>query len=90
MDGMPWQMKAVALIGVPSAIAVYLVWAMVSTVVSSVDITQRMMSEHVASTSILSSDQTALRRQNEEIIRVLRTSCVNAAKDNTGREQCLR
>ena len=99
--GMPWQVKALGIFGAPTLIACYLVWLLGNTMLASVVSTQRLVVEHVgqqtAQTQAMASQAQAqatmlgsLERQNDEVIRILRTACVNDAKDNGSRERCLR
>lgn len=89
-DGMPWQVKALGFIGVPSAIALYLVYSLVSGITPAVLSMQSTMSTLVISMNNIALDHAAAKQQNEQILRVLRASCVNSATDNEARERCLR
>jgi hypothetical protein len=89
-EGMPWQVKALGIVGVPAAIAIYLVWALVSQIAPAILSMNSLLSAHVAQMTTLMGEQTQIKNQNEAIIRILKTSCVNAAKDMVERERCLR
>lgn len=89
-DGIPWQVKAVALLGTTSVIALYLVYVLASEVraQNAAILTGQhelsvLLREHISS----NQQQTD---QGAAILRVLRTNCVNQAKDNDARERCLR
>lgn len=89
-DNLPAQAKAIVTIGVPSVIAMYLVYILAGNVaagqresLSAQKETQQLLREHIAMNATTSDQSTA-------ILRVLRTNCVNQAKDNDARERCLR
>lgn len=90
VDGMPWQVKAVGIIGVPSAIAIYLVYSMVQGVVPAIANVQTTTNSLVLAMGELTKDHAAVRMQNESMIRILQATCVNAAKTNEERERCFR
>lgn len=89
-DGMPWQIKAVGLIGVPSAIACYLIWALVSGVVPAMLSMQQTMGTLVGTISSITTEHAAQKVQNERIIQILQATCVNAAQTTIDRERCIR
>lgn len=89
-DGVPWQVKAAVMLGVPSVIALYLVYALVSGIVPAILSMQTTMSNLVAAQGTIAADHQAAKQQNEQILRVLRAGCVNAAMDNQQRERCLQ
>ena len=89
-NGMPWQVKAVGLIGVPSVIAIYLVWALVA----DVRINQQSSKENLALHAIQTN---SVSEQNKELLQVLKrlqTSvdrlCANTAKNYNERNECFR
>lgn len=95
-NGMPWWVKAIGVVGVPSALAIYLVYTLVSwgnVVVAQANTgkeLQAMLTQHVAAMAQMATDQASVKEQNVVIIRVLRSSCVNSAKSNEERDRCLR
>lgn len=88
-DGLPWQIKAIGIIGVPSAIALFLVYSMVSGIVPAMLSMQTTMSNIVTAVGNIASDHVQQKAQNEQILKVLRANCVNNAKDAIERERCL-
>lgn len=89
-DSLPAQAKAIVTVGVPSVIAMYLVYVLAGNVaagqkesLAAQKDTQNLLREHMSSMAQQTTDQAA-------ILRVLRTNCVNQAKDNDARERCLR
>lgn len=90
IDGMPWQVKAIGIIGVPSAIAIYLVFSIVQGVVPAIANVQTTTNSLVIAMNEMTKDHTAVRIQNENMFRVLQATCVNAAKTNEERERCFR
>ena len=89
-DGLPIWAKVIGLIGVPSAIAVYLVWALVSEIAPGLVKVNNLLADHIFQMSSFISGQQELKNQNESILRVLRTSCANQSKSDRDRENCLR
>lgn len=80
-NGLPWQVKAIGFIGIPSTIALYLTYVMAGTMTKNTADVKDLLSEHHMVTRTLI-------QQNETIIRVMRTGCVNAAKTYDERARC--
>lgn len=85
----PWW-KLTTQIGVPAAIAVFLVWTV------TMDIKSEVKASNVALRALaaegVSTKETMIRfeRQQDTIVALLRTQCVNAAKSTYERNDCLR
>lgn len=80
-SGGPWWMRAIYQVGVPSAIAIYLVYNLTSTMPTKAEVLalNDQLKTHVSSTITDLS----------EIKRVLTVTCVNAAGSDEKRRQCL-
>jgi hypothetical protein len=89
-DGIPWQIRAIVLMGVPSAIACYLVWVLASNISPSLSAQGQTLNQLVLSVSNMRDEHSQMRAVNEAMLRVLQASCVNNAKDSIERERCLR
>lgn len=90
LDGMPWWVKAIGLVGVPSAIALYLIWALVNAVIPTVVQMQQMLSDHMKAQERMREEQSLTNTRTDTIIKVLRITCINQAKDDVSRERCLQ
>lgn len=89
-DGLPWQLKAVGVIGVPSAIAIYLVYSLINGIIPALVNGNALLSSHMSQMGLFVADQTTIKMQNEDILKVLRISCTNQAKTDSDRDRCLR
>lgn len=87
-EAMPWQIKAVGLVGVPSAIAIYLVYTLASGIVPAMQEMSRTQNSILIAMTTLSMDHATSRSQNDSILRVLRTTCSNNAQTMDARERC--
>ncbi len=88
-DGMPWWVKAIGFVGVPAAIAMYLIWALVQNVVPAMFEMQKTMTTMASSIASVSADHAASKVQNDDILKVLRGTCLNQAKTYDDRMRCL-
>jgi hypothetical protein len=90
---MPWWIKAITFFGVPSTIALYLVYLLASTIASSVQTNAIALIEHNSTAVILSNEirttQIESKITNERMMRVLRTICINGAANQGERTRCL-
>jgi hypothetical protein len=89
IDGMPWWVKAIGFVGVPSAIAMYLIYALVANVVPAMFDMQRAMNNLAVSVGNISTEHAESKRQTEEMLKVLRGSCLNQAKTYEEKSRCL-
>src|SRR5690349_1661412 len=89
-DDMPWQIKAAFLFGAPTVFAAYLIWALVSGIVPAMLAMQTSMNDLSRAVASLAADHAVAKMANEDILSVLRASCVNDAKTTDARERCLR
>lgn len=74
--------KLISVVGVPSVIALYLVWQFTSSMEADLKDLNKAMPLHVQATERLNST-------NERILGVLQSICVNSAKNNGEREKCF-
>ena len=89
IDGMPWWVKAIGFVGVPSAIAMYLIYALVANVVPAMFEMQKTMNTLAVQIGTVSTEHQESKRQNEEIIKVLRGTCLNQSKTYEEKSRCL-
>ena len=85
-NGMPWWVKAAGVVGVPSLIAVFLVYALASGHQATTDDIAKDVKAHAEASELHTSDSKAALDRIERIFRVM---CVNAAADSMQRERCL-
>ena len=90
---LPQWARIVALVGVPSAIALYLVWAVVSLYTSRQDLMLDLIrsQDQVSAIHVMTASEhyTETNRRQEELQRYLRMICVNTAPSSTDRQNCL-
>lgn len=86
-SGMPWQVRAVGFFGVPSAIAIFLVWNMTGTQAQDIRAAREQLANH-AQVSASANLETAKRLEHVE--RVLTAICANAAKNLGDRASCFQ
>lgn len=89
-DGIPWWVRAVIYMGVPAAIACYLVYILAQTVSASQFQMQSTLNTLVLSVSAMQSEHGQIKMVNESMLRVLQASCVNSATSEEKRANCLR
>lgn len=87
-EQMPWQVKAIGLVGVPSAIAIYLVYTLASGIVPAMQEMSRMQTSLLLTMNQFAMDHSTTKVQNESVLRVLRTTCANNAQTMDARERC--
>lgn len=81
--------KAVAAVGVPAVIALYLVWTLANFVVTSERTMLAQMNEISRVVEMIQADRAADRVQVESLKRVIRVLCVNSSETRKDREACL-
>ena len=96
-DGMPWQVKAVLMLGVPSVIALFLVWIFAFKLVVHVEALPRIEAKVDASIEAireltqaikLSADET--HKHGERMERLIQIGCVRDSRTERDRVECLR
>ncbi len=88
-DSVPWWVKAAFYFGAPTVFAGYLIYSLVNSIVPSMLAMQNTMSGLVVAVGAISQDHVAAKAQNDQVLRVLRASCVNAAQTSADRERCF-
>lgn len=88
-DAVPWWVKAAFYFGAPTVFAGYLIYSLVNGIVPTLLAMQNTMSNLVVAVNTISQEHVAAKQQNDQILRVLRASCVNAASTLTDRERCF-
>jgi len=93
MNGMPWWVKAIVIVGVPSAISLGLVWSDRAHLSATVEANRSTLTEMRVTAaehdrSMLQHFQ-VLAAQAAETNRILLAGCVNDAKTETARNRCL-
>lgn len=93
LSGLPWWAKFIVLVGVPSVIALGLVYSNQANLARNVEQNGVMLREvqtderaHDARVLLRFED---LGRKTDETIRILTASCVNEAKTVEARERCV-
>lgn len=82
----PIWVKAITFFGVPSSIAMYLVYMMAGTHATDVKTTNELLNAHIKLSTAIEQRQ---EQQAETLRRVLIALCVNSAKDESQRSRCV-
>jgi hypothetical protein len=89
-NGMPWQIKAIGLVGVPSVIAIYLTYALVADFrVSQLSINNNLNAHSFQAQQLIEQNRKieglmdAIKNLNQRI-------CVNTSRVQTERNECFR
>lgn len=89
---LPPIVKLILQVGVPSAIAVYLVWLLASRLDANVLSMREMLEQHqqitVQTLQIIQSSKEAEQQERQQMIDILRQQCINAANDGPARRAC--
>ena len=88
-NGSPWWVRAIYQIGVPSAIALYLVWTITATLnthVRDLQDTNSLLKIHIETTQVIERTHQESERSMQ---RILRAICVNGARTAPDRAGCL-
>lgn len=92
LNGMPWQVRAILLLGVPSVIALAAVWWGAGVIGVTVADTQRLLLELQQHEQLhdqnVRTNFIGIQRQTETQIRLLRSICASVAKSDVARERC--
>ena len=81
--------KLILQVGVPAAIACFLVWVISTQVVAEVRQTRTLLESHTAATSALVGSFDRQERLLEVIRDISRQACVNQAKTSSGAQSCF-
>lgn len=85
-DNSPWYISAILRVGVPSAIALFLIWFLTSEVKSDISVIKEAVKIH-AEAAIHSAE--GIREQNERLTYILQRICINGARTTEDRNNCL-
>lgn len=92
-DDMPWWVKAIALVGVPSLISIGVIYSDRAQLAGAVNDTasrlQRVEARHDEHDARVLVRFEELSRKTEETNRILVATCVNAAQSMEARERCI-
>lgn len=92
-DGMPWWVKAITFFGVPSAIALYLVYILATTIASATVLnTNTLIRVAQQSTELINTierERQEDRYNNIMIQQILQAMCYNAAASSDERANCF-
>lgn len=85
-NSLPWQVRAIGIVGVPSAIALFLVWSLVVGQAKDGGDQRKTLTEHAtaAAAHAIESKETGQRLE-----RYLQLICVNTAKMDTEKAACI-
>ncbi len=93
MSGLPWWIKAVVIVGVPSAIALGLVWSdrmqLRDTVFANGAVLREMRVTDAAHSVRMEEGFRLLDDKTTETNRILLAQCVNNARTSEQRERCV-
>lgn len=84
-EGLPIWVRAVALVGVPSAIAIFLVWMGASDLPKIRSEIEQVHREVLFNREILNQQNL----KSDAQLRLLRWICSNTAKDDQARQKCF-
>lgn len=90
---MKWDWNAIAKLGVPSVIALFLVWNLVNGFDLFDKRLEAIETQHSLMFTVMERNQRineSTEKNNERILSVLKIMCVNDAKTSDARERCLR
>lgn len=82
----PWYIDAVYKVGIPSAIAVFLIWFLTGEVKSDISVIKESVKIHAEATIHASE---SIKDQNDRLTYLLLRICVNGAKNETERNACI-
>jgi len=82
-NGMPWWLKAIYTLGIPSALATYLVYFLVTTVIGN----QRKMEENL---NLLSADYAYTVKSMQKLEFLMERICSNTTKNQQERNNCFQ
>jgi len=86
-SGYPWWLNAIYKVGVPSAIAIFLVWFMTTQVRDNLNsIKENLMLHSEVNIKSLQANEF----HNDKLFKLLQRICANSAKTNTERVECFR
>lgn len=78
----PWWVGSIYKIGIPSAIAIYLIWFLAAQVRTDLVEMKQTVTQHKIDSAVMLD-------QNRKIYQVLQRICVNSATNNQERIECV-
>jgi len=88
--GMPWQVKAIGFVGVPSALLIYMIYAQNVDFKANLHSVRENLGLHSEQTRILIDQNSKLIVTIEQLNRTMDRICSNTAKNTTERNECFR
>lgn len=85
----PW-MRFVAIIGIPSAIALFLVFRLDGRQASQLERIEARLQAQTDTTYALTQTADASRRETAALVGLMRQICVNTSTSDTQRRECVR
>lgn len=82
----PWWVKTISVVGVPAAIALYLVYVLSNGAVTAITNIDTNVKTHAAAEATHDHEQRESSSRMENYLRLL---CLNTAKTNSDRNTCL-
>lgn len=86
-DGLPWWVNAVYKVGVPTAIACYLVYILAGKVQTNVEAVQSVLSQHELEQQHFLNE---LNRDSKLQLKMLETMCIHSSKTDEQRQECIQ
>lgn len=87
---LPWWVSAIYKVGVPTAIACYLVWILAGKVQTDLEATQNQMTSMQALMASHIATQERNLKVNEDILKAMRKICVNTSDTKADRDECVQ
>lgn len=92
-SGLPWQIRSIIALGVPAAIALFLVWFVAAKQGEALPRIEQKIDGHIEATKGLAdaikSNSDGQHQHSERIEGYMRLLCVNSAKNTAERNTCL-
>lgn len=89
----PWQVRSVFFMGVPSALAIYFAYVIVTSYFTDIKSINNVLIDHnnaaVGLSETIKEEHIQHKDYNTEIIKLLLATCVNNAKSELDRNKCL-
>ena len=93
LDGQPWQVRAIAFVGIPGAIALFLVYALVQQIEGHQTAHDQALKDHAEAATISAAADMVYRasqeRQAQRLVDLMQKICVRVSKTNADQEACV-
>ena len=94
LSGMPWYIRAIAIVGVPSLIAISLIWSIETRMVSTINESHQRLVEltslETAHDRRVTENFTGLQRQGDTNEQLLRMICYGVQKTEEAKQGCWK